>query len=204
VYSVVAGAFKSTGRVMAMVFLAVLGLTALVCSSGIDRWTTLDPWSWSYPLRATVGTGAALAFAVLVIRSYFCPPAGTVLPDKLAQLKRDNAVLWFARGLTATTVLALIVGWSCVRVAGVGAQYLAGREDSFDATVTSVYAGGGRSACTGYVIVRRASDAATLQICLVTWYRHSLATGLLQVDQPVTVRVVRTALGVVVKSVEPR
>jgi hypothetical protein len=204
VTSGVAGTLKGLGRVMITVFLAVLGLTALVCSSGIDRWTTLDPWSWSYPLRAAVGAGSALAFAILVIRSYFFPPADTVLPEEIAQLKRDNPDWWFLRGLMATAVLAIIVGWACVRTAGVGAQYLGGREDSFDATVTSLYARRGRSACTGYVTVRRDSDAGTLQICLVTWYRHTLATGLLEVDRPVTIRVVRTPLGVVVKSVEPR
>jgi hypothetical protein len=187
-----------------MTVVAVLGLTALVCASGIDRWTTLDPWTWSYPLRAAFGGASASAFAALGIRSYFFPSPGTALAEKLAQLKRDNVVSWFVRGAATTAVLALIVGWSCVRLAGVGAQYLIGWEGSFAATVVRVYPNYGRSACTGYAIVRRDSDAATLQICLVTRYRHSLAMGILQVDEPVTIRVVNTALGVVVKSVEPR
>lgn len=186
-----------------VVFFAVALLTVIVCASGVDRWTTLDPWTWFYPLRAACGATVAGLTAFLGVRGYFFPPAGTALQEKIAQLKRDNYFSWFARGAMATAAIALMMGWCCVRVASVGAQYLDGREDSFDATVTSIYSGS-RSACTRYLIVRRDGDAARLQICLVTWYRHSLASGVLAVDEPVTIRVVVTALGVVVKSVRPK
>lgn len=202
VHSVGAGSLYGTSRVMLITIFSVLGLTVVVVSSGIDRWTTLDPWTWFYPLRAAVGVGSASAFAILGIRSYFFPPTGAVLPEEITQLKRDNPDWWFVRGLAATTVLALIVGGACVRITSVGAQYLSGPEEAFDATVTSVWAGRGRSACTGHVTVRRDSDAESLQICLGTWYRDSLTTGQPEVGQPATIRVVRTALGVVVKSVE--
>jgi hypothetical protein len=183
-------------------FLAVMALRLLTLATGIDHVTTLD--TWSNPICTITGVGSATAFIVLAARNYFAPPAGTVLPERWARLKKGNFLLWSLQGIAATAVIAVLAGWCSAALVGVAAQYLDGSEASFEATVLSVDSSySARGVCRERVRVRRESDAVNLTICLVTRYRPSIATGLLQAGMPVTVHIVDTALGPVVRSVEP-
>jgi hypothetical protein len=183
--------------------LAVGAARVFAYQTGVDHLTTLG--TWSNPICSIVGLLSGATTALFLGLNWFVPPAGMPVPARTARLKEDNYFSWRALGAVLTIGFSVAMAWMCASLLGIGAQYLKGSQDSFEATVISerpTYSP--RALCRRELSLRQDSTGAVLSMCAVAEHRPSLSTGTLEPGMPVSVQVRRTRLGVVVESVEPK
>ena len=191
----------STTAVM-RAWLAIAAIRLITLQTGLDHLTTLA--IWSNPICATVGGLSALLLALVFMRNWFNPPPDTPIPERNKKLRERSFFFWCVCGVVVSIGFAGLTAWMCASLVSVGAQYIRGSPDSFEATAISEKATiSYKAACRLKLDILRTSDSASFTICIDAKYRPALANQTFAPQTAVTVHVLRTALGAVVQSVEP-
>lgn len=169
---------------------SIVGIRLLLPVLGIDQLITVG--AWSKPLCLLLGGLIGIAIVIVSVFAWVRTPP------------KDLPSLWRLRAAISALFLGAVAMWVCVGLLGVRAQYLTRATTIVAATVIAVVPrSSGIYTCEEFVTARLDNDRSDVSFCLKTQRGQALTTGRLEAGEAVRLHIAETALGNVVRSIDP-